>query len=618
MEDTSNMKEDSQVEIVSSTPSLMRDLRRYLEDWNVVGAREVMSSEVNSTWLAEHAWETVPLVAEYLTPENEEAGPHLTQCCQDLLLVAAKKGNAKENLIAFLEQIDGFGDRMKVRRCLPGLSVVLSKIKDKSKALSWSWALSTLYTQVKLIDVPENAGMEGEERLAGDLGEVAVEVTEMIADLVTFVEPLVALVGIEEGPESEDQEYVDVSRRRRVLRHFMLQLLGHPLTFINLHPEQKAAPPMTQKERLLGTNKTDSPPPIEPANFSSVRKIVKMITEVTPSVLVQVTGMDQISPTGAGVLEEEEQLQDTSIGTFLYLILGEDLEPMSVPAVYTKLHLLHISAPHICTLLKNEHEMSVHKGLLLLNNLLKYIPNGSVGHQQSDNPTHLALIKPLVHVCVYHDLREMRTLAFECYRMFISIFSIKGRYKVFRYIFNSVEHSGILGWTITQLKDAVNCSVSHKQDSSSNHAVLHDVDDLDEYRGDSFKRLVKGFLVLKQEEKTDLLDIYDESIATINMFEFVLKVDKNNLTGVKDLLGALNKYTNQLDEAIRLSRAHYRLKLSEIGSKTKEVDCNVVVGGKELPDMPDSEQKSVIDGALTTFDMLQYNLVRLTELIKKH
>lgn len=611
MEGTSNMNTEE-----SSNPDLMRDLRRHLEDWNVVGAMEVMSRDSHTPWLAEHAWETVPLVAEYLTPENEDAGPHLTQCCQDLLLVAAEKGNAKENLIAFLEQIDGFGSEMKVRRCLPGLSVVLSKIKDKSKALSWSWALSTLYAQVKLMDVPENTGMEGEERLAVDLGEVAVEATEMIADLVTFAEPLVALVGIEEGPESEDQEYIDVSRRRKVLRHFLLQLLGHPLTFLNLHPEQKTAPPKTQRDRLLGPQETDSQPAIEPANFNSARKIVKMITEVTPNVLAQVTGMDQISSSGGGVLEEEEQLQDTSIGTFLYLVLGEGLEAESVPSVYTKLHLLHTSAPHICTLIKNQHEMCVHKGLLLLNSLLKSIPNGSVGPKQSDNPTHLSLIKPLVHVCVYHDIREMRTLAFECYRMFISIFSIKGRYKVFRYIFNSVEHSGILGWTITQLKEAVKCSVSRSQDSSWNHAVLHDLDDLDEFRGDSFVRLVKGFLVLKNEEKTDLLDIYDESIAKINMFEYVLKVDKNNLTGVKDLMGDLNKYVGQLDEALRLSRAHYRLKLSEIGNKTKDVDCNVVVGGRELPDMPESEQKSVIDGALTTFDMLQYNLVRLTELLK--
>ena len=60
------------------------------------------------SWLAEQSWEVVPLVCGYITPETEAAAPHFTQCCQDLLLVAAAAGNPKENLVAFLEQLDTF------------------------------------------------------------------------------------------------------------------------------------------------------------------------------------------------------------------------------------------------------------------------------------------------------------------------------------------------------------------------------------------------------------------------------------------------------------------------------------------------------------------------------
>jgi len=576
----------------------------------VVGARAELEDEKHAYWLKEHAWELVPLVGEYITEGNEEAGPHLTLCCQDLLLLIAEKGNAKENLIAFLEQIDGFSG-VKVRRCLPGLAKVLSKIKDKSKALSWSWALDTLYSQVKLLQVPDNAGLEGEERLAIDLGEVAVEVTEMMEDIVTFLEPLVALVSIEVGPEPEDVEYVDVERRRRVLRLFMLQLLGRPLSFLNLHPEHKAGPKKdTQRLRPI---QDDSSSKIEPAAFSSAKKLLKMIGAVSPNIVAQVVGMEKISHPNAGVLEEEDKLQPTSIGTFLYLDLGEGASSSCIPSVYSKLHLLHLSCPHILPLLQSTHEMCVHKGLILLQSLLESIPTGSLSPLQSEDPAHLSLVAPLVHVCVYHDLLEMRTLAFLCYRIFISIFSVKARYKVFRFIFNTVTHSGLLGWTITQLKDAVNCSVSR---SGDNKGVLVDVDDLDEFRGDSFVRLVKGFLVLKEAEKTDLLDIYDQIIATINMFVYLLQVDRNNLTGVVDLKVDLKRFVEQLEEALRLSRAHYQLKLAEIGGKKKEVDCSVVVGGKELGEMPENQQKNVINGALTTFDMIQYNLVRLTELVE--
>jgi len=331
--------------------------------------------------------------------------------------------------------------------------------------------------------------------------------------------------------------------------------------------------------------KEDSSPKIEPAAFSSAKKLVKMIAEVSPNVLGQVVGMEQV--TTAESLEDEDKLNATSIGTFLYFVLGEGVCSDLIPAVYSKLHLLHCSSTHICTLLQSTHEMCVHKGLVLLQGLLESIPTGSVGHEFSEDPRHLSLVAPLVHVCVYHDLLEMRTLGFLCYRIFISMFSVKARYKVFRHIFNSVNHSGILGWTITQLKDAVHCSVSR---SGPNKGVLVDVDNLEEYRGDSLVILVKGFLVLKEAEKTDLLDIYDQIIATINMFVYLLQVDKNNLTGVVDLAGDLKLYIEQLDEALRLSRAHYQLKLTEIGSSKKDVDCSVARNSAKV-----SHQRSAHD-----------------------
>ena len=43
--------------------------------------------------------------------------------------VVARVGNAKENLVALLEQIDGFRSLVLVRRLLPALGIILLKIK---------------------------------------------------------------------------------------------------------------------------------------------------------------------------------------------------------------------------------------------------------------------------------------------------------------------------------------------------------------------------------------------------------------------------------------------------------------------------------------------------------
>lgn len=74
-------------------------LSRALEDWNIVTAEQVSHTSRSSRsrtyllpqvleapphqpWLSEHGWELVPVLASHLTQHNEEAGPHLTACCQ--------------------------------------------------------------------------------------------------------------------------------------------------------------------------------------------------------------------------------------------------------------------------------------------------------------------------------------------------------------------------------------------------------------------------------------------------------------------------------------------------------------------------------------------------------
>ena len=85
-------------------PPCKRVLTRALEDWDIVTAEAVLEGKGMSVipyhpvrkrlcnlpftepehqaWIGEHGWELVPLIAGYLTPHTEEAGPHLAACCQ--------------------------------------------------------------------------------------------------------------------------------------------------------------------------------------------------------------------------------------------------------------------------------------------------------------------------------------------------------------------------------------------------------------------------------------------------------------------------------------------------------------------------------------------------------
>jgi len=550
-------------------------LVRALEDWDVVTAAACLSCPTNQAWVAENSMDLVPVIAQYLTEHTEEAGPHLTQCCQDLLVTLAEKGSPKENLVAFLEQVDSFQATVSVRRILPGLAVVLTRIKQSSMSLSWAWALSTVACHLRTCAAPENMGLEGVERLSLDQTEAARECIALLEAVTDFVDPLLKIV-------TSSAEEKDNKNRKSVLLHFLLSALSHPLSSLSQHPECDPA----------GLQ-------VFPASHESASKLVKATAEVTSNIFEDVIGFPDSKDKLA--VHEDEPLDQTCVGTFLYLLLGEGLCVERLPAVYTKLFLLERSSPHIISLLKQPQEIKVHKGLLLLEKLLSSIPPTSLPTTESENPTLVSLLAPLVNVIVYQDVSELRRLGFNCYSKFVNMFDLSSRYSLYNHLLNTVNHSGLLGWTISSLKDSIALS-------------LLKPGQYPEYTGHSLSRIVLPLFKLSNGAETDLLEVSDEVLATINFGHFLLVRDKENISGVQDIKTEIKSWVEQLEEGLRMSTAHYKQKLKEPFEDSSAM--NVTVGGRELPAMDEQKLKEVVNSALNTFSLIQFNLVRVKEQVE--
>jgi len=272
-----------------------------------------------------------------------------------------------------------------------------------------------------------------------------------------------------------------------------------------------------------------------------------------------------------------------------------------VPAVYTKLFLLQRCSPHIVCLLNQTQEIKVHKGLILLEKLLFSIPSCSLPRTESENPTLVSIISPLVTVIVYQNVAELRKLGFSCYTKFVSMFSLSGRYSLYNHLFNTVNHSGLLGWTISSLKDSLALILS----STSHHP---------EYTGSSLARLVIPLFTLSHGAQTDLLEVSDEVLATINFAHFLLVRDRENVTGIQDRKEEIRTWVGQLEEGLKMSTAHYEQRLKE---PCDDNSCaSVTVGGRELPAMDEKKMKEVVTSALHTFSLIQFNLVRVKECVE--
>ena len=138
--------------------------------------------------------------------------------------------------------------------------------------------------------------------------------------------------------------------------------------------------------------------------------------------------------------------------------------------------------------------------------------------------------------------------------------------------------------------------------------------------GKSLQALVKKFCLLKSGAETDLLEMSDEVMASLNFLICVLLRDKaENRLKLWDIAPEIEaEYLSHLTTGLNMSRAHYKLKL-ETAEKPQEVgnEVSLMVGGQKLPDMSTSQMKEVIQSALNTFDMMECVLCQLKDILNR-
>ena len=70
--------------------------------------------------------------------------------------------------------------------------------------------------------------------------------------------------------------------------------------------------------------------------------------------------------------------------------------------------------------------------------------------------------------------------------------------------------------------------------------------------------------MLKNGAETDLLEVSDEVMASLNFLICVFLRDKTNSLGLMDIVPQIdNDYLKPLNAGLSMSRAHYKLKLDE-------------------------------------------------------
>lgn len=577
---------------------LISTLSNCLADGRTDDALSVIYDAKYDQCLKDKSWDIIPFVSKFLVQETVDDSPEVFDCCETLLGEIAQKANPEEALFEFLEQAESLENDVKFLAMLKPLQTVLFQLPNRRRQ-SLEWCLNMIHSHIKSLPVPKCYGLEGEERKLLDSDPDVCRITKICMGIVPFYKPFVNEVSLRQTAEYK------TSLQRDLLVCFILQLLSQPLAFLDLEYREKSSS----------------------AIWFVTKELLTFITYLVGDLMIFLEYAERREAEGRekrkntvttqsgdeDMLLREDRVPVVSYAVLYYLILAEHIQLNEVPCVYSPLYIFQRCLYLIVLLIKHSEELVVHKGLLLANAVLAMLSEGSVPCDVLESPTHREFVEALSKVMIYCEVEDFRKSAVLVLRNYLFKFDVKGQYLLMLNLATAVNHAGILGYLIMHLKDMII--------NALNSAVMPPY-----FRGKILYDLISKYCSLEHGAETDLVENVDQIVSALNLIRFLALRDRENRTGMWDYVEFLEKsLLVPLREGIKLSRAHYKLKLKDLEEEKKVVmndkglskksDVIITVGGQQLPNLPHENKVAVIMSALNAFDLMESLLIRVNECI---
>ena len=320
----------------------------------------------------------------------------------------------------------------------------------------------------------------------------------------------------------------------------------------------------------------------------------------------------------SSIKEDESVRWQLAIGTLFYIIYDDASEANisnnqqfidRLPFVYSPNYLFNLLLPSMSCLMKDKQNyLSSHKAIRLAMLMTERMSTGCMSKEELQMQIHAIFLEALVHNIIYSSCGEVRKSAYLLFERYYRLFEPNhARFRLVNIVLDTANHSGFIGQIIVKIKDTVLLQMTTSDDDMPDK----------QFTGHNLKILIKKICSLKHGAETDLLEISDEIMASLNMLICVLLRDRENNTGVWDVKDDLTlEYLKPLKTAINLSRAHYQLKVKENPNNKSDIDeVSLMVGGQKLPQMTSNQMSEVIRAALNTFDMMECVLCQLNGIL---
>ncbi|XP_043248785.1 glomulin [Colletes gigas] len=573
------------------TKKFINELTDHLKENKIKETLDLFDGDNYDNIIKETSWEIVQIASSYLTVENAKDNGELIDCCKIILNAIAEKCNPCETVLEFLEQVDRPEDDMKFCIILKVLGKSLSKMNDKTKSIEW--CIITIRSYVESLPVPLN---EFEDSTV-----IKIKFQNIYIAIISFLEPLVEEAALEN----------DNSENYAILRDYLLSILiflmGNPLCYV--------------PEEVLESN----------IQYHLPEKIIMLMNRISEDLLWFLNVVNARSKGSNSkkknineeccnlkimLFESNESVPDLAYANFYFYIVTKSHLWEKVPQVYSLRYIFQECLYLVIKLLEEQENVTMRKGLNLMDQLLQKITKHSLISKLLELNVYTKLINVIVKVMIYCDNIEERKKAVQIFHKYIELFNIEARYYVVLHLYQTSEHSGLVSVTTGILKA---CIIE----------CLEATPPLPYFLGKKLESLLKLACKLQHGSASDLVELSDEIITSLNLLRFLLLRDRCNQTGIWNLVNKLeDDYLKPLRKGISLCKSHWKVKIKDLEEQSKihkisdnvslennDAEITLTVGGEKLPAMPVSEKISFCYQAINGLDVMESILIRVNECI---
>lgn len=588
---------------IKQRATLLKLLSKYLDDSSWKDAKILFEDNRFRTFLQNECSDVVSLLTGSLNEETLTTKPELYNCCEYLLMEVAKHANPQDAIFEFLEIVETTKSDPVFISVLKALQISLLKQPEK-KALSLEWVLQAICTYFRNLPFPKKLKKTFNEESISFLenSEEISRIVQMQLTICMFLEPIEK--EIEKIPVADSLRNNDTTRRN-VMICFLLNLLDSHLNRLYVTWDDKAATNTYIKQcretltcslsNLLGQD------PFYLLGFIEERIRFPLSPEIKLS--------EEKSTDNVFLLESKTSIE--SFGHYFHSMFIMDLIPEQIPKIYDPFYVFEKMIYLITSMLKSDYEhvqmKGVELGIAVVAKVLKPYYN-----QICDSYLELMIFEEifasLLQLIVYSENEQIRRNGVQYLEQLILKFNDPGRKIILDNLLETyTDNSGLLGYLIIIYKKMIVEKLNSYEDELPK-----------EYTGQCFEKIVVQLTCkLPQEEKSDLIDLSDRIISSLNFIRFLAIRDRKNLTTIWNLKDNLqNGFLSKLRMGIDLSRAHYKQRQREIESGTvieNYNDISLTIGTDAMPELTSEQQLSAIGNCVNKLDLMDSLLCRVNE-----